>query len=61
VVNEDLIVFDDDMVEINTMEDPFIHTNPMMKKKVQKKRMKISTVWTHFNELPSTDPNDTRI
>jgi hypothetical protein len=32
VINEDLVVFDDDMVEINTMEDPSIHTNPMTKK-----------------------------
>jgi len=61
VINEDLVVFDD-VVEINTMEDPSIHTNPpMTKKKVQKKRKKTSTIWTHFDELPSTNPNDTRI
>jgi len=35
--------------------------NPMTTKKVQKKRRKTSTVWTHFDELPSTDPNDKRI
>jgi hypothetical protein len=61
VINEDSVVFDDDVVEINTMEDPSIHTNLMTKKKVQKKRRKTSTVWTYFDELPSTDPNDTRI
>jgi hypothetical protein len=61
VINEDSIVFDDDVAEIDTMEDPSIHTNPMTKKKVQKKRKKTSTVWTHFDELSFTDPNDTRI
>jgi hypothetical protein len=40
VINEDSIVFDDDVVEINTMEDPSIHTNSMTKKKAQKKRRK---------------------
>jgi hypothetical protein len=51
VINEDSVVFDDDVVEINTMEDPSIHTNLMTKKKVQKKRRKTSTVWTYFDEL----------
>jgi hypothetical protein len=61
VINEDSVTFDDDVVEIDTMDDPSIHTNPMTTKKVQKKRRKTLTVWTHFDELPSTDPNDTRI
>jgi hypothetical protein len=61
VINEDSVVFDDDVVEINTMESPSIHKNPMTKKKVQKKHRKTSTVWTHFDELPSTYPNGTRI
>jgi hypothetical protein len=61
VINEDSVVFDDDVVEIDTMEDPSIHTNPMTTKKVQKKRRKTSTVWTHFDELLSTNPNDKRI
>jgi hypothetical protein len=61
VINEDSIIFDDNVVEIDTMEDPSIHTNPMTKKRFQKKRRNTSTVWTHFDELPSTDPNDTRI
>jgi hypothetical protein len=60
VFNEDLV---DDVVEINKIEDedPSIHTNPMTKTRVQKKRKKTSIVWTHFDELPSKDPNDTRI
>jgi hypothetical protein len=33
VINEDSVVFDDDVVEINILEDPSIHTNPMTKKK----------------------------
>jgi hypothetical protein len=33
VINEDSVVFDDDVVEINTMESPSIHKNPMTKKK----------------------------
>jgi hypothetical protein len=33
VINEDSVVFDDDVVEINTMEDPSVHTSPMTKKK----------------------------
>jgi len=49
------------VVEIDTMEDPSIHTNPMTKKRVQKKRRNTSTVWTYFDELLSTNPNDTRI
>jgi hypothetical protein len=61
VINEDSVVFDDDVVEIDTMEDPSVHTNLMTTKKVQKKRRKTSTVWTHFDELSSTDPNDKRI
>jgi hypothetical protein len=35
VINEDLVVFDNDVVEINRIEDPSIHTNPMTKKKGQ--------------------------
>jgi hypothetical protein len=50
VVNEDSVVFDDDVVEID-MEDPSVHMNLMTTKKVQKKRRKASTVWTHFDEL----------
>jgi hypothetical protein len=61
VINENSVVFDDDVVEIDTMEDSSVHTNMMTTKKVQKKRRKTSTVWTHFDELPSTDPNDKRI
>jgi hypothetical protein len=61
VINKDSVVFDDDVVEINTMEDHSIHTNPMTKKWVQKKCRKTSIIWTHFDELPSTDSNDTRI
>jgi hypothetical protein len=61
VINEDSVVFDNDVIEIDTMEDPSIHTNPMTKKRVQKKRRNTSTVWTYFDELLSTNPNDTRI
>jgi hypothetical protein len=62
VINEDLVVFHDDVVEIDTMEDPSIQMNPMTtKKKVQKKHRMTSTVWTHFDELTFIDPNDTRI
>jgi hypothetical protein len=49
------------MVEIDTREDPSIHMNQMTTKNVQKKRRKTSTVWTHFDEVPSTDPNNKRI
>jgi hypothetical protein len=60
VFNEDSA---DELVEINTIEDenPSIHTNSMTKTMVQKKRKKTSIVWTHFDELPSKDPNDKRI
>jgi hypothetical protein len=60
VFNEDLV---DEVVEINTIEDedPSIHTNPMTKTMVQKKRKKTSIGWTHFNELPSKDPNEKKI
>jgi hypothetical protein len=60
VFNEDSV---DDVVEINIIEDedPSIHTNPMKKTRVQKKRKKTSIVWTHFDEVPSKDPNGTRI
>ena len=53
----------DDVVEINTIEDevPSIHTSSVTKTRVQKKRKKTSIVWTHFDELSSKDPNDTRI
>jgi hypothetical protein len=61
VINEDSVVFDDNVVEIDTMKDLSIHTNSTTTKKVQKKRRKTSTVWTHFNELPFTDTNDTMI
>jgi hypothetical protein len=61
VINEDSVIFDDDVVEIDTREDPSIHTNPITTKTVPKKRRKTSTAWTHFDEVPSTDPNDTRI
>jgi hypothetical protein len=44
VIKEDSVVFDDDIAEKNTIEDHSIHTNPMMKKKVQKKRKKTSTI-----------------
>jgi hypothetical protein len=50
-INKDSVVFDDDVVEIDTREDPSIHTNQMTTKKVQKKRRKTSTVWTHFDEV----------
>jgi hypothetical protein len=59
VINEDSVIFDDNVVEIE--EDPSIHTNSIMTKNVPKKRRKTSTVWTHFDEVPATDPNDTRI
>jgi hypothetical protein len=62
VFNEDSA---DELVEINTIEheNPFIHTNPnpMTKTRVQKKHKKTSIVWTHFDEIPSKDPNDKRI
>jgi hypothetical protein len=62
VFNEDS---GDELVEINTIEDenPSINTNPnpMTKTRVQKKRKKTSIVWTHFDEVPSRDPNDKRI
>jgi hypothetical protein len=60
VFNEDLV---DDAVKINIIEDedPSIHTNLMTKTRVQKKCKKTSIVWTHFDELPSKDPNSARI
>lgn len=61
MINEDSVIFDNDVVEIDTMEDSSIHTNPITTKKVPKKRRKTSTVWTHFDEVPSTYSNDTRI
>jgi hypothetical protein len=33
VINEDSVIFDDDVVEIDTIEDPSIHTNPITKKR----------------------------
>ena len=58
--NEDSV---NNVVEINTIEDedPSIHMNLMKKTRVQKKCKKTSIVWTYFDELPSKDPNDTRI
>jgi hypothetical protein len=55
MINEDLVevLFDDDVVELNTIEDPSIH---MMTKKKKKKRSRrsvgTSKVWTCFDELP---------
>jgi hypothetical protein len=35
VINEDSVIFDEDVVEIDTREDPSIHTNLITTKRVQ--------------------------